>query len=177
MGDFKRGELAKDLEEKTFSLKAGETTDVIRTRQGFIILKVTGHRPAGVPPLKDISDRIREAIYSERLEPASRAYLTKLREQAYIDIKTGYTEPAPAPTRATSRRSSRRPTLMAAIPGKPTQEEEKVSGFLEEIPAASRTPACAVAQAQCLRRPCTTPAVPSASKQHNGCKNLDRHCR
>jgi peptidyl-prolyl cis-trans isomerase SurA len=86
LGTFKRGELAKDLEEKTFSLKAGENTGVIRTRQGFIILKATAHRPAGIPPLKDISDRIREAIYSERLEPAARAYLTKLREQAFIDI-------------------------------------------------------------------------------------------
>src|SRR6476661_7537162 len=47
LGNFKRGELAKDLEDKTFSLKAGENTDVIRTRQGFIILKVTAHRPAG----------------------------------------------------------------------------------------------------------------------------------
>src|SRR5262249_155272 len=39
LGNFKRGELAKDLEDKTFSLKPGEFTDVIRTRQGFIILK------------------------------------------------------------------------------------------------------------------------------------------
>jgi len=87
LGNFKRGELAKDLEDKTFSLKAGETTDVIRTKQGFIILKVIGHRAAGVAPMKDINDRIREAVYSERLEPAARAFLTKLREQAYIDIK------------------------------------------------------------------------------------------
>src|SRR5262245_35594633 len=92
LGNFKRGELAKDLEDKTFALKPGEFTDVIRTRQGFIILKATGHRAAGVPPMKDIADRIREVIYSERLEPAARAYLTKLREQAYIDIKPGYTD-------------------------------------------------------------------------------------
>jgi peptidyl-prolyl cis-trans isomerase SurA len=97
LGNFKRGELAKDLEEKTFSLKPGEITDVIRTRQGFIILKVTGHRPAGVPPVKDISERIREAIYSERLEPAARAYLTKLREQAYIDIKPGFNDTGASP--------------------------------------------------------------------------------
>jgi peptidyl-prolyl cis-trans isomerase SurA len=97
LGSFKRGELAKDLEDKTFSLKPGETTDVIRTRQGFIILKVAAHRPAGVPPLKDVSDRIREALYSERLEPAARAYLTKLREQAYIDIKPGFNDSGASP--------------------------------------------------------------------------------
>ena len=108
LGTFKRGELAKDLEEKTFSLKAGENTGVIRTRQGFIILKVTAHRPAGIPPLKDVSDRIREAIYSERLEPAARAYLTKLREQAFIDIKSGYTDTGASPNQ------SNKPTIVAA---------------------------------------------------------------
>ena len=109
LGTFKRGELAKDLEEKTFSLKAGENTGVIRTRQGFIILKVTGHRAAGIPPLKDVSERIREAIYSERLEPAARAYLTKLREEAFIDIKSGYTD-----TGASPNQSNNKPTIVAA---------------------------------------------------------------
>src|ERR1700761_1614456 len=57
LGSFKRGELAKDLEDKTFSLKAGENTGVIRTRQGFIILKVMAHREAGIPPVTSVSDR------------------------------------------------------------------------------------------------------------------------
>jgi peptidyl-prolyl cis-trans isomerase SurA len=130
LGTFKRGELAKDLEEKTFSLKPGETTDVIRTRQGFIILKVTGHRAAGVPPMKDISDRIREAIYSERLEPAARAYLTKLREQAFIDIKPGFTD-----TGASPNQSNNKPTVVAANneggnrPGKPPKKKKKFLVF------------------------------------------------
>src|SRR5262249_33696617 len=36
LGNFKRGELVKDFEDKTFSLKSGEYTDPIRTKQGFI---------------------------------------------------------------------------------------------------------------------------------------------
>jgi peptidyl-prolyl cis-trans isomerase SurA len=108
LGTFKRGELAKDLEDKTFALKAGENTGVIRTRQGFIILKVTAHRPAGIPPLNEISERIREAIYSERLEPAARAYLTKLREQAFIDIKPGYTDTGASPNQG------EKPVIVAA---------------------------------------------------------------
>jgi peptidyl-prolyl cis-trans isomerase SurA len=129
LGTFKRGELAKDLEEKTFALKQGETTDVIRTRQGYIILKVTGHRAAGIPPLKDISDRIREAIYSERLEPAARAYLTKLREQAFIDIKSGYTDTGASPNQ------SNKPSIVAANgeggsrPGKSSKKKKKFLVF------------------------------------------------
>jgi peptidyl-prolyl cis-trans isomerase SurA len=35
LGTFKRGELSKDLEDKTFELKPGENTGVIRTKQPF----------------------------------------------------------------------------------------------------------------------------------------------
>jgi len=87
---FKRGVLAKELEDRVFALKAGETTDVIRTKQGFVILKVTEHQMAGVPALKEIEPRIQDALYMQKLQPALRAYLTKLREEAYIDIKPGY---------------------------------------------------------------------------------------
>jgi len=92
LGSFKRGELARELEEKTFALKSGEITDVIRTKQGFLILKVVQHQKAGVPALKEIEDKIREAIYSQKLEPGLRAYLTKLREEAYIDIRAGFVD-------------------------------------------------------------------------------------
>ena len=87
---FKRGVLAKVLEDRVFSLKAGETTDVIPTKQGFVILKVTEHQMAGVPTLKEVEPRIQDALYMQKLQPALRAYLTKLREEAFIDIKPGY---------------------------------------------------------------------------------------
>lgn len=86
LGAFKRGVLAKELEDKTFALKKGEITDIIRTKQGFVILKVEDHNPGGIPPLKDAQDRIQQAIYLQKLQPALRVYLTKLREDAYIDI-------------------------------------------------------------------------------------------
>ncbi len=110
IGVFRRGEMAKELEDKTFSLKPGEVTDVIRTKQGFIIFKVVDHQQAGVPPLKQIEDRIREAIYAEKLEPAARAYLTKLREEAYIDIKSGYVDTGASPNQT-------KPIIVASADG------------------------------------------------------------
>ena len=109
LGTFKKGELAKDFEDKTLSLKPGEFTEPIRTKQGFLILKVDAHRSAGVPPLKEVEDRIREAIYSQKLEPAARAYLAKLREQAYIEVKSGFVD-----TGATANQSSNHPVMVAA---------------------------------------------------------------
>jgi peptidyl-prolyl cis-trans isomerase SurA len=89
---FNRGTLAKELEDKVFALKAGEVTDVVRTKQGYVILKVTEHQTAGIPALKEIEPRIQDALYMQKLQPALRTYLTTLREQAYIDIKQGYVD-------------------------------------------------------------------------------------
>jgi len=87
---FKRGTLSKELEDKVFALKAGETTDVIRTKQGYVILQAVEHQVAGVPSLKEAEPRIQDALYMQKLQPALRAYLTTLREEAYIDYKSGY---------------------------------------------------------------------------------------
>ncbi len=87
---FKRGTLAKELEDKVFALKPGEMTDVIRTKQGYVILLVSEHQTAGIPSLKEVEPRIQDALYMQKLQPALRAYLTTLREEAFIDIRTGY---------------------------------------------------------------------------------------
>src|SRR6202035_5813801 len=97
LGGFKRGTLAKELEDRTFAMKTGEVADVIRTKQGYVILKVTSHQMAGIPPLKDIEPKIQDALYYQKLQPALRAYLTKLREEAYIDIKPGYIDTGASP--------------------------------------------------------------------------------
>ncbi len=112
LGVFKRGTLAKELEEKTFAMKSGEVTDVIRTKPGYIILKVTNHQIAGIPPLKDVLPKIQDALYYEKLQPALRAYLTKLREDAYIKIAEGYVDSAAARTRPSRLKPPppRRPT-------------------------------------------------------------------
>ena len=97
LGVFKRGALAKELEDKTFAMKSGEVTDVVRTKQGYVILKVASHQTAGIPPLKDVEPRIQDALYYQKLQPALRTYLTKLREEAYIDIKAGYIDSGASP--------------------------------------------------------------------------------
>jgi TonB family protein len=45
LGIFKRGQLAKSIEDKVFAMKVGDVSDVIRTKQGFTILKVAECAP------------------------------------------------------------------------------------------------------------------------------------
>jgi peptidyl-prolyl cis-trans isomerase SurA len=97
LGSFKRGQLAAALEEKTFAMKTGDVSDVIRTKQGYVILKVIDHQMAGIPPMKDVLPKIQDALYYQKLQPALRIYLTKLREDAYIDIKPGFVDTGASP--------------------------------------------------------------------------------
>ncbi len=94
LGEFKRGQLAKVLEDQTFSLNPGQYTQPIRTKQGYVILYVAAHTPGGVAPLKDVLPQVEEAVGAQRTEPALRAYLKQLRMEAYIDYKPGYVDTA-----------------------------------------------------------------------------------
>lgn len=97
LGLFKRGTLSKELEDRTFAMKAGDITDPIRTKQGFVILKVTEHQQAGIPTMKQMEPRIQDALYYQKLQPALRAYLKKLREEAFIDVRQGYVDTGASP--------------------------------------------------------------------------------
>src|SRR6266700_2277149 len=100
LGYFKRGTLAKQLEDLTFGMQKGQVSDPIRTKQGFVILKVTEHQTAGIPAMNEIESRVQEAVYMQRLQPALREYLKKLREEAFIDIKTGYVDTGASPNQS-----------------------------------------------------------------------------
>ena len=97
LGLFKRGTLSKELEDRTFAMKAGDITEPIRTKQGFVILKVTEHQQAGIPTMKQMEPRIQDALYYQKLQPALRAYLKKLREEAFIDVRQGYVDTGASP--------------------------------------------------------------------------------
>ncbi len=119
LGDFKRGQLAPVLEEATFPLAKGQYTAPIRTKQGFIVLEVDDHIAAGLQPFAQVQGQVEDAVGGEKIQPALRAYLTRLREEAFIDIKPGYTDSA-ASTNET------RPIFSAYLPPQPKKKKGPV---------------------------------------------------
>jgi peptidyl-prolyl cis-trans isomerase SurA len=126
LGYFKRGTLAKELETKTFGLKPGEITDVLPTKQGLVILKVTEHNAAGVPPLDKVQGQIQEMIYVDRIQPALRAYLTKLREEAYVDVRPGFVDTGASPNQSKLVYTSASDT---STPSKKAKRKKKLGIF------------------------------------------------
>ncbi len=96
LGQYKRGQgqLPKVLEDQTFALQTNQYTDPILTRQGYIILKVVQHIQGGPKPYKDVQEDVEQAYYMSLMEPAIRAYESKMRDEDAITIKQGYTDSA-----------------------------------------------------------------------------------
>lgn len=97
IGFIERGNMAPEIESVAYSLKRNEVSDLIKTRYGFLIIKLLEHTQPGVPPLPDAQQAIHEKLYYERMQPALREYLTRLRQQSYIVIKSGYVDTGAAP--------------------------------------------------------------------------------
>ena len=94
LGQYKRGELSKELEDVVFKMNKNQLTDVIETKQGFLVLKVLEHYEEGEQSFEKVENEIQERLYSQRMDPALREYLKTLREQSYVVIKPGYQDMA-----------------------------------------------------------------------------------
>ena len=102
LGAFKKGDLIKPLEDVVFKANKGFITDPIRTKVGFEILKVEEHYQAGQASLDDVKDEIMEKLYTPRMQPELRKYLTRLREDAFIQIRGGFVDSGAAPGKDTA---------------------------------------------------------------------------
>jgi len=118
LGEYLRGKLNPVFETKAFALKTGDFTEPIRTKQGYVILKVVQHVPGGVQAFKDVQDQVEQNYYMSRMAPAIREYLTTMRGQAYIFIKPGYEDSAASP-------SERNPTITFSSYTPPAPKKKK----------------------------------------------------
>ncbi|MBI1749062.1 MAG: peptidyl-prolyl cis-trans isomerase [Acidobacteria bacterium] len=92
LGGFKRGQLSPELEDTVFKMKAKELSGVIRTKTGFLVLRVDQRYEAGLQPVEKVEGEIMNRLYYEKMQPGMRTFLTKLREESYVVVKPGFTD-------------------------------------------------------------------------------------
>jgi parvulin-like peptidyl-prolyl isomerase len=114
MGYFDPEKLAPTIREAVEKLLVQGVADPLETREGWLILQLTERRTAGIPPFEEVESQIRNQLYMDEVQPALREFLGELRREAYVRVKSGYTdtgaveEEARPERRTGSRRSSRR---------------------------------------------------------------------
>ena len=102
IGIWRRGQLRKEIEDVVFAANKGFISDLIETGNGLLILRVEEKFREGQATLDESREEIRNRLTGPKFQPAVREYMTKLREDAYIEIRPGYIDQAAAPGKDTS---------------------------------------------------------------------------
>lgn len=102
LGGFERGKLNPQIENIVFAQERGFVTDPIRVSNGFLILKVEEKHKAGQATFEEVENEVMEKLYMPKFQPQVREYLTKLRQEAFLEIKPGYVDSAAAPGKNTA---------------------------------------------------------------------------
>jgi peptidyl-prolyl cis-trans isomerase SurA len=101
VGAIPRGTMDKSIEDVVFKEKKGFVSEALKLRQAFLILKVEDRFEAGQASFEEVKDRIQEAMVQPRVEPKAREFLSRLREDAFLEIKEGYVDSGAIPGKDT----------------------------------------------------------------------------
>jgi len=86
LGEVARGELLPDLDKAVFSATAGAVLGPIATKSGWHILKVEQRLPSELPAFESVKDRLRHDASEETFQRDYKAYIDRLRAEAFIQI-------------------------------------------------------------------------------------------
>jgi parvulin-like peptidyl-prolyl isomerase len=103
-GGYKKEDLRKEIADVVFKQKKGYVCDPLKieTPPGFLILKVEERYEAGQASFDEVKDQIQQVMAGPKVEPKLREYLTRLRLDAFLEIKEGYVDSGAAPGKDTS---------------------------------------------------------------------------
>jgi peptidyl-prolyl cis-trans isomerase C len=85
LGYFARGHMPKPFEDAAFSLNVGEVSGIVETKFGYHLIKVTGKKPAGTIPYKEVRPMIEQRLKKEKEKTEIQSYIENLKKSA--DIK------------------------------------------------------------------------------------------
>jgi len=89
LGEVARGELLPDLDKAVFNANSGAVIGPIETKSGWHILKVEQRLPSEVPAFESIKDKIRKDAGEDAWQRDYKAYIERLRKEAFIQINEG----------------------------------------------------------------------------------------
>ncbi len=94
LGYFGRGQMVKPFEDAAFDLEKDAVSEVVETRFGYHLIKLTDRRPAGTIAYEEAKERIAQNIKKEKDGQVVRQHLEKLRAKAEIELPAEETPPA-----------------------------------------------------------------------------------
>jgi parvulin-like peptidyl-prolyl isomerase len=87
LGWFGRGTLPSNVENVVFEMKKTEIRGPLRTERGYHLIQVVDRKESSARTFDEVKEELREQLYAQKLEKATKAWLTEKRKTAHIDFK------------------------------------------------------------------------------------------
>ena len=86
LGEFKTGEFVPELEKAISSLSTGESTKIIRTKQGFLILKLLEKTASQDPQFVRLKEQIRARLVEKNFRRQLKNWIESKKQDANIQV-------------------------------------------------------------------------------------------
>jgi len=83
---FHKGQMVPPFENAAFSMKQGETSDIVETEFGYHIIKLTDKKTAGTMSFDEVKPRIEQHLKNEKMSQEFPKYVETFKSKAKIEI-------------------------------------------------------------------------------------------
>lgn len=85
LGFFGRGQMVEPFEEAAFNMEKGEVSDLVESRFGYHLIKVTDRQEAGTTPFEEAKEQIKNMLQNSRKREIFQEHLDSLRVASDIE--------------------------------------------------------------------------------------------
>ena len=86
MGTLKKGEMSPAIEAAVLAIEAGQVTEPVVMGEMIFLIKVVTVKEGGALPYDQVADRIRAAIFDEKIEDELDQWYQQTRRQAALSV-------------------------------------------------------------------------------------------
>ena len=83
---FQKGQMVPQFENAAFSMKPGQTSDIVETEFGYHIIRLTDKKEAGTMSFDEVKPRIEQQVRAEKMSQEYHKYVEALKSKAKIEI-------------------------------------------------------------------------------------------
>ncbi len=87
LGWFSKGSMIPEFEKAAFAMNEGQTSDIVKTKFGYHIIKLTGKRAAGERTFEEVKDQIKAAILPGKQQEIFQKIKEDLKKSGKYSIK------------------------------------------------------------------------------------------
>jgi peptidyl-prolyl cis-trans isomerase C len=89
LGFFARGRMVPAFEQAAFAMKVGQVSDVVETKFGYHIIKVTDRKEAGTKTFEEVKDALMAMLRAKKQAELAEQYIESLKAEADIVYPPG----------------------------------------------------------------------------------------